>query len=239
MVLKAVFFEFSGVVIKDTALQQRLIDDTLVAENLRPDPVEFAEICIGRSARTCLSLSLTRRGRVPSAAELNALVARKSAAYIDALSQVARLPLYPGLTDFLYQLKSTSLSLVLVTGNARQEVEWVLQKAQLEKHFELIVTGETLPVEQDKPAATLYEAAIAQLSQAQGDPLLPADCLAVEASFAGITAAKQAGIPTVGVAHLYPYQMMQRRADWAVDYLNEIDLAWIQARDASRPIISR
>lgn len=56
---------------------------------------------------------------------------------------------------------------------------------------------------------------------------MPADCLAIEDSFAGIEAAKQAGVPVVGVAHTYPYQMIHRRATWAVDYLSEIDFDWL------------
>jgi beta-phosphoglucomutase len=30
-----------------------------------------------------------------------------------------------------------------------------------------------------------------------------------------------------GVACQYPYRMIQRQADWVVDYLNELDLAWL------------
>ena len=35
MVLKAVLFDFSGVIINDEKIQKKLIDDLLLAENLR------------------------------------------------------------------------------------------------------------------------------------------------------------------------------------------------------------
>lgn len=238
MVLKAVFLEFSGVIIKDTSLQRRLINEILVNENLRPDPVEFAQVCFGRSDRRCLEQLLSRRGRVTSEAYLEALLAKKAAAYIQALSKQSRLPLYPGLEDFLYALRSADLPIGIVTGAQTAEVEWVLSTATLSNRFAFIITGETLPTEAHKPAITLYEQAVAQLQQQHGS-ISASECLAVEASFAGIYAAQQAGIPVVGVAQLYPFRMMQRRADWAVDYLNEIDISWIQDRYCNQSLLQR
>ncbi|MEL6383026.1 MAG: HAD hydrolase-like protein [Cyanobacteria bacterium J06626_18] len=229
MVLKAVFLEFSGVVIKDTDLQKRLVDEILIAENLRPDPVEFAQTCFGRSDRACLDQLLTRRGRVAPPKYLGKLLEQKSEAYIQVLSQKNRLPLYPGLQDFLYQLKTASLPIGLVTGAGKKDVEWVLARAGLMAQFTVKVTGEDTAVGEAKPATKPYEIAIAQLNQQFPElALKPENCLAVEASFVGINAAQRASIPVVGVAHLYPYQMIQRRATWVVDYLNEIELDWIQ-----------
>lgn len=229
MVLKAVFLELNGVIIRDTDIQRRLIDDILINENLRPDPMEYGQVCFGRSDRTCLSQLLARRGRVVSHDYLETLLVRKSQAYIEQLSGRKKLPLYPGLEDWLYQLKTAALPLGLVTGARQAEVTWVLEQAGLADQFVVMVTGEDLTANQDKPSSRSYELAIARLQDhLPGAAIAPQDCLTVEASFAGITAAKQAGVPVVGVAHLYPYRMIQRRADWAVDYLNEIDLAWIQ-----------
>ncbi|NER82770.1 MAG: HAD family phosphatase, partial [Leptolyngbya sp. SIO1D8] len=178
---------------------------------------------------TCLAQLLTNRGRVISPTYLDKLLVQKSSAYIQALSENGKLPLYPGLEDFLYRIKAASLPLGLVTGNSKAEVDWVLAQANLTQQFAITVTGADVSAYEDKPATKLYERAIAGLQeQIPGLQLAPQECLAVEASFAGITAAKQAGVAVVGVAHLYPYRMMQRQANWAVDYLNEIDLDWIQ-----------
>ncbi|MEO0988365.1 MAG: HAD family phosphatase [Cyanobacteria bacterium J06639_14] len=238
MVLKAVFLEFSGVLIKDTDLQRRLIDEILIAENLRPDPTEFAQVCFGRSDRPCLNQLLTRRGRVISKKSLDKLLQKKSEAYIQALSVRKRLPLYPGLQDFLYQLRTAALPVGLVTGAGNVEVDWVLAKANLATHFAVKVTGDEIAIDEDKPATTVYELAIARLNEHfPGLEVTPEECLAVEASFVGIAAAKKAHIPVVGVAHLYPYRMIQRRAIWAVDYLNEITLDWVRQRYEPKPSV--
>lgn len=227
MVLKAVLLEFSGVLIRDADLQKNLIDEILIAENLRPDPVEFSQICLGRSDRTCLKQLLQCRGRVVSDAYLDKLLAQKSNAYTEALASRPRLPLYSGLEDFLYQLKAASLNIGLVTVASKTEVDWVLSNANLNIPFTLVVTGEELAAEECKPCPKIYEIALSRLQQSFGT-ISAHECLAIEASFSGITAAKQAQIPVVGVAHLYPYRMMQRRANWAVDYLHEIEIDWIR-----------
>ena len=229
MVLKAVFLEFSGVIVKDMALQRHLIDELLISENLRPDKAEYGRVCVGRSDRTCLDQLLTRRGRVTSPDYLDKLLTKKSDAYIQTLSEEKKLPLYPGLEDLLYQIKTASLPLGIVTGARKKEVDWLLAQANLTPQVTVMVTGSDFSLEDEKPSPKSYEMALANLNaQKPGLNAAPEECLAVEAFYPGITAARQAGIPVVGVAHAYPYRMIQRRADWAVDYLNEIDLDWIR-----------
>ena len=88
-----------------------------------------------------------------------------------------------------------------------------------------------MPAAASKPAPDSYLAAIDQLNLLKPElALAPQNCLAVEACFAGIEAAKAANVPVVGVAQIYPYHMIQRCATWAVDYLNEIDFDWIAPR---------
>lgn len=229
MVLKAVFLEFNGVIAKDTSLRRELIDDILISENLRPNPDEYAEVCFGQSDRACLSELLTRRGRVTSSAQLDKLLTKKSQDYIQQLTRSPKKPLYPGLEDLLYKAKAESLKLAIVTGTAKAEVEWTLNQANLLDAFSVLVTAEDIALEDEKPSQKGYRIAINRLNDLYSDLLLsPEDCVAVEAFYPGIEAAQNSGIPVVGVAHCYPYRMIQRRADWVVDYLNEIDFPWIR-----------
>ena len=80
-----------------------------------------------------------------------------------------------------------------------------------------------------KPEPDGYLLAVERLNQAFPDlDLQPAECLAIEGTFAGIAAAKQAGIPVVGVANTYPFHMLQRCANWTVDYLSDLELDRVQ-----------
>jgi beta-phosphoglucomutase len=229
MPLKAVLLDFNGIVINDEALHKHLIEQLLLAENLLPDPAEYNRVCLGRSDRACIADLLSRRGRLVTDDYLDKLLERKTASYRTALAALDRLPLYPGLDDLMFQIRAAQLKLAVVSGARRSEIEWVLETIGLRQSAAVIVSCDDISVAASKPAPDGYLMAIDQLNGMFPTlALKPAECLAIEDSFAGIEAAKQAGVPVMGVAHTYPYQMIHRRATWVVDYLNEIDLNWLQ-----------
>jgi beta-phosphoglucomutase len=225
--LKAVLFDFNGVIINDEALHDQLLEQLLIEENLRPKPGEFRELCLGRSDRACIRDLLAARGRVITNDYLDNLIARKAKAYALQLNALQTLPIYPGVDDVIFRLRSAQIRLAVVSGALQSEITQVLDRAGLRQYFTVIVSGdEKLP---SKPAPDSYLTAVERLNQLDpGLHLQPWECLAIEDTFAGIAAAKQAGIPVVGVANSYPFHMLQRRANWTVDYLSDLELDRIQ-----------
>lgn len=225
--IKAVLFDFNGVIINDEPIHQQLIDQILIEENLRPQPGEFRQVCLGRSDRTCLSDILTRRGRVVSETHLLQLVNRKAQAYQHQLEKLEKLPLYPGLEDFIVQMRSLELKLAVVSGAIAREVELVLNRATLAEYFTVIVAGDDITT--SKPEPDGYLLAVERLNQHYpGFNLQASECLAIEDTPVGIQAAKRAGIPVVGVANTYPFHMLQRQASWTVDYLSDLEIDRVQ-----------
>ncbi|HEY9845769.1 MAG TPA: HAD hydrolase-like protein, partial [Candidatus Caenarcaniphilales bacterium] len=92
MTLKAVLFDFNGVIIDDESIHQTLVEQILVSENLRPQPNTYQQFCLGRSDRACLKDLLSSRGRVVTEAYLEALVAHKAQSYQNYLNSQASLP---------------------------------------------------------------------------------------------------------------------------------------------------
>lgn len=226
MTLKAVLFDFNGVIINDEPLHQKLIEQLLIEENLRPNPQDFWQFCIGRSDRACLADLLTSRGRSVTDKYLNELVARKSRAYVQQLESIEKLPIYPGVADLIYHLKAAQIPMAIVSGANRAEVELVLDRADLSSAFSLSVCGDDIAC--SKPDPEGYKLAIDRLSPFIPN-LQPNECLAIEDSFAGLAAAKAAKIPVVGVANTYPFHMMQRLSNWTVDYLSDLELDRVRA----------
>lgn len=223
MVLKAVLFDFNGVIINDEPIHEKLINQILVEQNLRPKPGEFRQFCLGRNDRACLTDLFNHRGRFINDALLDELIAHKARAYLQEIETLEKLPIYPGLADFIFNLRAAKLKLAVVSGAIRSEIELVLQRSQLSEYFSVIVSGdEQIP---SKPEPDVYLKAIERLNQQFPElKLTPADCLVIEDTFSGIESAKRAGISVVGVANSYPFHMMQRRANWAVDYLSDLEL---------------
>ena len=235
MTLKAVLFDFNGVIINDEPLHEKLLEQLLIEENLRPKPGEFRQLSLGRSDRVAIAELFNSRGRVLTTPQLDVLVARKARAYHQQLAQFEKLPIYPGLADFIFNLRATQCKLAVVSGAVRSEIEFVLTQCQLRSYFSVIVAGDDITT--SKPQPDGYLLAVDQLNQTFPDlHLQPAECLAIEDTFAGIQAAKAAGIPVIGVANTYPFHMLQRRANWTVDFLSDLELDRIQqvySRNAS------
>jgi HAD superfamily hydrolase (TIGR01509 family) len=223
--LKAVLFDFNGVIINDEPIHEKLIEQLLLEENLRPRSGEFREFCLGRSDRVCLQEILAQRGRVVSEAYLDSLIARKALAYTQALANLDKLPIYPGVEDILFKLSGCQFA--IVSGALRSEIEAVLERSRLQKYFPVIVAGDDLTV--SKPNPDGYLLAIERLNRECPQLQLSAhNCLAIEDTFAGIQAAKAAGVSVVGVANSYPFHMLQRTANWTVDYLIDLEIERIQ-----------
>lgn len=235
MSLKAVLFDFNGVILDDEPIHRQLMEEILLAENLRSQPQDFGRFCLGRSDRAGLKDLLTSRGRVVTPAYLETLVARKAQAYRQHLSALDSLPLFPGLQELIQQLQAIPVKLAVVSGAQRSLLVEVLTQAQLLKDFPVIVADQDVALSKPEPEG--YLLAIQRLNQKY--PLLdlqPADCLAIEDTFVGIEAAKRAGISVVGVAHTYPLHMLQRCANWAIDTLNDLEVERVrQSFESANP----
>ncbi len=220
MALQAVLFNFNGTIINDEPIHRQLIDELLLSENLRPAAKSYRKICLGKSDRSCLLDLFAEQGRSINDLTLQKILVSKAQAYQQYLVTLDKLPIYPDLTDFLDELQSAGMRLGIVTGALRVEVEAVLQESGLIDRFEVIVACEDVPT--SKPAPDCYLLAATQLK------VQPSECLAIEDTFPGIKAAQAARIPVVGIAHTYPFHMMQRQADWAVDCFADLELQRIQ-----------
>ncbi len=66
MSLKAVLFDFNGVIINDEPIHLQLIDEILIEENLQPQKVSERQASLGRSYRACFQQLLANRGKSPT-----------------------------------------------------------------------------------------------------------------------------------------------------------------------------
>jgi beta-phosphoglucomutase len=223
MVLKAVLFDFNGVIINDESIHRELLDELLLAENLPPQGQEFLQVSAGRSDRACLRELLKLRGRFVTDEYLNKLVAKKAIAYRHRLARLASLPVYAEVVQLIDKLHVSGYKLAVVTGAIRSEVELVLKQGEIDRYFEIVVAEDDIT--QSKPDPEGYLLAVDRLNQLNPDlNLLPSECLAIEDTFAGIRSAKSAGIQVVAIAHTYPFHMLQRQANWTIDSFADLEL---------------
>ncbi len=222
MSLKAVLFDFNNLIIDDEIIRQKALAETLLTENLLCESSDYRRFCLGRSPRDGLNQLLTERGRIVSDIYLTKLVQRQSQIYLNYLNQTENLATDPHFLDFLKLLQSKKLRTSIVTGALAPEIDLVLSKIGLGDQIDLIISGEL--VQKSKPDSESHLLACQQLG------LTPEHCLAIETTFLGITAAKKAHIPVVGLTNLYPMHILQRRANWVVDNLSDLELERIMLK---------
>jgi len=221
MTLQAVAFDLNGTIADTDWLQQPIVEQLLLDQNLRPAASKYRTLCPGRSDCACLSALLAQRGRTVTAAQLERLLADKSAALGNALQQHSALPLYPDVSALLARLDAAGLGVGLVTGMPQRDARQVLAHAGLSEGFTAIASAEE--------AGCPYALVLARLSPRAGCvELAPSRCLAIEATPTGIAAAHRAGLPVAAVAHHQPLHMLQRQADWAIGRLGELELERVQ-----------
>ncbi|MBD2774138.1 HAD family hydrolase [Iningainema tapete] len=227
MSLKAVLFDFNGVIINDEPIHAQLIEEILLEENLTLKKGEYRKFCLGRSDRSCMRDLLASRGRVVNDTYLTKLLNRKAQGYALQLEKIEKLPLYPGLDDLIFQIQSHGLKLAIVSGAIRLEIESVLNLSKLAEHFKVVVAGDEIIT--CKPEPDGYLLAVERLNQEYPDlNLKPQECLVIEDTLAGIQAGKRAKMQVVGVAHTYPFHMLQRWSNWTIDYLSDLELERVQ-----------
>jgi HAD superfamily hydrolase (TIGR01509 family) len=227
MSLKAVLFDFNGVIINDELIHLQLIDEILIQENLQPQKPLERQSSLGHSDRACFEQLLKNRGRVASNEYLSQLLQRKAQAYTLEIEKLAKLPLYSGVEDLIFQIRAHNVKIGLVSGALRQEIDLVLQRANLAQYFPVIVAGDDIIT--SKPDPEGYLLGVERLNQKYPDlNLRSPECLAIEDTPVGIQAAKRAQMQVVGVANTYPFHMLHRQANWTVDYLTDLEWERIQ-----------
>ena len=106
------------------------------------------------------------------------------------------MPLKPGLRDLLAYLDKNGLKTAIGSSSGERFISFYLEHAALDHEFDVIVGGDQ--VENGKPEPDIFLAALDKLG-VRAD-----ECLVLEDSYNGITAAHRAGIRSVMIPDLLP-----------------------------------
>lgn len=119
----------------------------------------------------------------------------------------------PEIRVILDELKEKGLRLALASSTGMEIIERVLAENNIRHYFELVVTGAQF--KRSKPDPEIYHYTAAQLE------LPEAQCLAIEDSTFGVTAASRAGMKVAALID-HRFHFDQSLADYRMESLNEI-----------------
>ena len=197
--IKAIFFDFNGVIIDDETIQMKAYQEVLRGHDIELKEEWYFD-ALGMDDRTFVRAMFDRAKKPLTDALWESVLDAKTDAHRKAIED--QLPLFPGVLTFL---KNTSrhFSLGLVSMANKTEVGYVFQRANLTRLFSVIVTAEDASA--CKPDPMCYSTGLAKLNEKRQRerslPLLPAECLAIEDSPPGIQSARAAGMRTLGITN--------------------------------------
>jgi len=222
-VLRAIVFDFDGVIANSEPLHFRAFRDVLASRSLDLTERDYYARYLGYDDVGAFHAIASDRGRAFSGAELLALVAEK-AERMEALERDTSV-LFPGAADTIRRA-AAEVPLAIASGALGAEIRRVLDGADLARYFVAVVAAEDTRA--SKPAPDPYQRAVALLAEAMRDPELPAsDCVAIEDSHWGIASARAAGLRTVGVTTSYKAAELAG-ADLVIGSIGDLDLASLQ-----------
>jgi len=196
--LRAIVFDFDGVIANSEPLHLRAFQDVLAEEGVPFTESEYYARYLGYDDLGVFSAVAGDRDRRWTADEVASLVRRK-ARRLDEIERGQSM-LFPGAAAAIVRL-AAACPLAIASGALRAEIVRVLDRERLAGYFTVIVAAEDAPA--GKPAPDPYLRAVEGLSAAAGRPIAPAECVAVEDSQWGLASARAAGLRTVGITHTY------------------------------------
>jgi HAD superfamily hydrolase (TIGR01509 family) len=195
--LRAVVFDFDGVLVDSEPLHFRALRDALAPEGVAIDLEEYARTYLSYTDRESIRIALEVHGFPYDAARVESVAERKARLFEDLLPSV---PVFPGARELVVALGERA-SLAIASGARRAEIEAILAAAGLRSAFAEIVGADD--VSHGKPDPEPYLAALRRL-RSRAPALAPEQCLVIEDTAAGIASGRAAGMKVVGVTHTYP-----------------------------------
>ena len=218
--IQALFFDFNGVIINDERIHLKAYREVLLGEDVAlTDEDYFASL--GMDDAAFVRAAYSRAGRPLADETMHALIKREYDLHREFITN--DLPVPAGVVTFI-KAASRHYQLGIVSMAIRSEIDYVLELAGLNGLFSVVISAE--PGLKHKPAPDCYLRGLERLNEqrraARELPLLAKECLVIEDAPPGISAARDAGMRTIGVTTtVSESQLRDARADVVTPNLSD------------------
>lgn len=210
--IKAVIFDHDGVIADTEPIHSRADNAILARYGFSISPEENDSL-VGVPTKKSWEI-MREMFKIPEAAEWLAEEKTREAARIIATDGISP---NKGLLQLLDGLKRKGCTLAIASGQYRRIIDAVLAKLRIESYFSAIVSGEDTA--NGKPNPEVFLTAAKRLG------VRPDECLVIEDSESGVTAAKAAGMACVALRMPSTARHDVSKADVIVGSLAELDAA--------------
>jgi beta-phosphoglucomutase len=227
MPIRAILFDFNGVILDDEELHFLAFQESLKNANLILTQELYLDRYLGLNDWGFYKAFLDDHPNPENAKKnLDDWVEEKAVIYLRMLAD--EMPLFPQAVQCIQSL-ATQVPLAINSGARRHEIEKTLQWAGLESCFQIVVSADE--IRNGKPAPDGYLAAYDALKAKipEFNDLQVTECLVIEDAPHGIASALSAGMPCVGVAQSQSAEELHT-ATWVIDTIADFTWEGISAR---------
>ena len=223
--LKAIVFDFDGVLVDSEPLHYRAFLEVLTPEGITFDYPEYLAQLVGFDDRDAMRHMLERHGKAHGDGEVERLCLAKQRAFDNQLA--GGVDALPGAVE-LVDAAAAEMPIAVASGATRADVFHMLDALGRRDRFAAIVTADD--VQRSKPDPQSYADAAAELARLHSDlAIAPGDCLAIEDTTTGLASARTAGLRTLAVTNTETYEALDTVAERVIASLADINLATLQA----------
>ena len=190
--IKAILFDFNGVIIDDERVQMRAYMEVLKGFDVDLTEDEYFS-SLGMDDKTFVRNAFERKGRIASKEEVDEVRSRKSDKWRMLID--GNIPLFHGM-DNLIASCAREFPIGIVSMSKRMDIEFVLDQTGLARYFSHITSAED--VSKHKPDPECYRLGFEMRSS---ERLNPSETLVIEDAPQGVVAARGAGLRPIGVAN--------------------------------------
>jgi len=221
--LKAVIFDFDGVITDSEILHLRAFNKVLAQFGIEMSTRSYYTTYLGLTDVDCFKM-LIRQGLLKVEEDrVEELVRAKFAVFEKLAATEGRL--IDGVRDCIEMLDAKGIPMAICSGSLLAEIEMVLEEAGLRRFFEVVVSAEQIRASKPDPEGMLL--ALERLNENHSEAISADQCVVIEDSSWGLEAARAAGMHTVAVTNSYEAEQLSS-ADKVVSNLRELTISELQ-----------
>ena len=212
--LRAIIFDFDGVIADTEPLHLKAFQLTLGENDIELTDEDYFSNYLAYDDKTLFKELFKDREFEHDDAMISDFINRKSVHFGNVLK--GNILLLEGVSEFILQI-SGKYPLAIGSGAMKSEIVEILESAGLRGHFPIIVSADQ--VINCKPDPEVFIEALKRINNSSSDSkILPGECLVIEDSTSGITAAHSAGMKCLAITNSYSAEKLAN-ADMIKDSL--------------------
>lgn len=221
--LKAVIFDFDGVITDSEILHFRAFNQVLAPLGIVITQKEYYKDYLGLSDRDLFNL-LIGTGRLKlDVSSLEDLIKQKNRIFEKLAKTEGKI--IEGVRNFLETLRQNNILIAICSGALLAEIELILEEAGLRPFFDVIVSAEY--VRKGKPDPEGFILTLKRLNEGTSEAILPGQCVVIEDSHWGLKAAAAAGMHTLAITNSYDAEQL-KPSEKTISHLSELSMEQLQ-----------